>query len=77
MHTPRTHPMSRTWCNHRGARGVKLRSQPRCLRTVAVLPSAALRVRHGKETDSPVTLEDGEVVVGFDQNKLSALLGLE
>ncbi len=27
MHTPRTHPISRTWCNHRGARGLKLRSQ--------------------------------------------------
>ncbi len=26
---------------------------------------------------TPVTLVDGEAVVGFDQNKLSALLGLD
>ncbi len=45
-------------------------------RDVSTDESALEELQNGGLMTTPVTLVDGEAVVGFDESKLSALLGL-
>ena len=46
-------------------------------RDVSKDPAALEELQNRRLMTTPVTLIDGEVVVGFDQKKLEGLLGLE